>query len=663
MLENLKHLNKNYIVVAVFAALIFLFYGNTLQNGFVFDDIPQIEKNPQVQSLKYLPGSLLTCQWEFANQGCKGRTFYYRPMFTVMSILVWQISPNPLVFHLANLFYFLTIGFLIFYLFWLLLRNRIAAFFGAFLYLVHPLHTEVVNWVSGSLELSFAIVVLLTTIFFVKYRLEGLLKHRILMYAFFSLAIFTKEPAIFLPLVFLALDVWIFKKPIRRLLWFPEVTTYLVFTVPVLIYVFFRSIVVGFGLLGNTVLQFTFLERIHTMITLFAEYVSKLFYPHPLLVFHGLEKSANFNVSFFPSLFITVAFTALAFVLWRRKKNLLLFSMMWFCIFIAAPVVFLESVAETIFSERYAFVPAIGFVMFLGVLARDILQTYPELFQKTSFRLACTFVLVLLSVFSWFTIHERNKDWKDGETIYAKTVQQNPDAHPVRRDLGYFYLKEGEYEKAKVEFEELIHRAPDWKDITMAYKGLGDYYKLQGDEEKTLEYYVRATETSFSPRDYVVYNDVGVIYMDRGEYLKGFSYFCRSLQLLPENTATQQNFESSLALIEAEYIKLGKLYEAVEEQFEKAPTQKIAFLDKKCEEKICQYAFAFRGDQQVEALPPFLIAAQTQAGKEVTILNKGFDPTAGVIVLKVSSEFQDNTMTVLFPSCSGIYYEATNKDS
>jgi len=654
-------LHKNAVALGVFALLIVAFYGNTLlSDGFAFDDIVQIEQNPYVQSLKYLPKTILSCQWEYPNKGCMGRVLYYRPPFFVSSILTYQISPNPWAFHLVSLLYFLLIVHLIFLIMKAITKQFVPSLAAALLFLAHPILTETVDWIAAGTELTLALFALLAVLFYIRYRQSKSRKNLLFVYLWYFFAILSKEQGILLPLLFLLADLVLFRIPVKQLLRWSEIKNYVWFAVPFAVYMFMRISVIGFAL-GGGFMQWTFSERVYVGITLFTKYVSKIFYPYPLALFPPFERGPDFlSLSFLLSAGVIILFTASILFFIKKRQNMMAFSLLWFSLFLLPVLIFLDAVGEHVFSERYLFLPTVGFALAGGYAFSFLIKTYPSLFLKTPQRFFWIISLVFLVGAAWFLIYERNKDWKNNETISLKTLEQNPNAHPVRSQLGLWYVRRGEGEKGKEQLEELIKRAPDWKDITMAYKGLGDYYRIQGDEEQTLAYYVKATETGFSPRDYVVYNDVGVIYMDRGEYLKGFSYFCRSLQLLLENEATQQNFESSLAAIEAEYIKSGTLYEAIQEQFAKAPTQKIEFLDTKCGEESCQYAFAFRGDQQIEALPPFLIAAQTQAGKEVAILNKGFDQAASVIVLEVSSALQNKAMTVVFPSCGGVYYEAAS---
>jgi len=300
------------------------------------------------------------------------------------------------------------------------------------------------------------------------------------------------------------------------------------------------------------------------------------------------------------------------------------------------------------------FVPTIGFALIAGAV-------FAYAFRSPNIPKAATIgVFLLLMTVSWLVVVQRNVEWKDNIALYTKTLEQNPDSHIVRRELGEIYLFKGDLEAAKTEFEYLVTNAPDWRDITMAYKGLGDYYRVQENSEKALEYYVKSAQTGNSPRDYVPHNAAGILFMEQENYLQAFSYFCRSLQLFPTEVA-QNNFDAALSFIDTQYIQEGILHENIVAEFEESPIQNIVYLGQQCNEENCQFAFGFRA-QNFEVLPPFLITGtSTNTGSEVEIQDKLYDAERVTIILQTSSSYEGDTISFLFPTCNSQYYEATSE--
>ena len=655
----LKNTKKEYIAASVFAVLILAFYGNTLFNGYVQDDVGQVESNANLRSVKNLPKVITSCIWEYANKGCKGRTFYYRPLHYLSYFLTYQISPQPWIFHLVNLIYFSIVIFLIFKLVTIITKDFFLSFFSALIFLIHPVNSEVVNWVSAGSELLFTIFVLLGAIYYIAYRDKNSIRNFVLACAFFFLALLSKETAVILPFIFLSIDLIFFEIKIKNLFKWNEIKKYLIFVILFFVYFFARLSVIGGGsYLGSLTLS----ERIYTTVVLFAKYLGKLFYPYPLQIIDGFKVDANLGSSvFFVSLSATLIFIVFSIAMARKRRNLLLFSMIWFIVFLAPAIVFLQAAGAGtgMFFERYLFVPSIGFALTLAYLLCHVLKIQDYLFKK-SVRSAVLWLIVGLTVAGcWYIIFQRNQAWKSNETLYMDTLRRVPHAQNIRYALGSYYFERGELDKARTEFETVINSGDQWKDITMAYKGLGDYYRTKNDLDNALIYYQKSVDAAVpTPRDYVTFNDLGVAYMDKGVYLKGLIYFCQAVQLLPDNQTTMNNLNGAVSAVESNYKEKKILYNKIVEDLALSIEPKIQYIDKRCSEDLCQYGFSFRSDRP-EILPPMLISAAALPEKEeIAIDNPSYNAEQGIITIEIDKKYSSKNIDFLFPNCQGIYYNS-----
>ena len=541
------------------------------------------------------------------------------------------------------------------------------AILTAILFIVHPVNNEVANWPVAISELTFAIFTLLAVISYIKYRKKGFGRNLFLVYLFYFLAMLSKEPAVFVvPLVIFLLDLVIFRIAIKKLFSSPELKRYALFVIPFVVYFVMRIAVLGlrgaFLMSGEHIKGFSLTERIYAFFTLFIQYLKELFFPYPLRFFHDFSlRSDLFNIPFLLSLLGVFAFFLLVYVSIKQDKRIAAFFLMWIALFFLPMLIFFDTAEMRVFFDRFFVISSIGLAFLVSYAFVSLWQLERVIrFFGTEQRVKVMVLSLvgILIVFSWMTVFPRNKVWKDVGTFYTTTLEQKPDAHFMRRELGEFYFQQGELEKAKSEFEYLIEHAPDWKDVTMAYKGMGDYYRALGDSDRALDYYQTAIDTSSNaPRDYVVYNHIGVLHMDKKEYLKGFAAFCQSLGLFSESQSVQGNFQDALAFTDTEYIQKSILGEKIREEFNESPEQKIVYQDKRCDDTSCQYAFSFQASQ-FEILPPFLIIGTTTSRDEVEIINKSFNPETSIIVLELDSSYQDQVLTFLFPTCQGIYYEA-----
>lgn len=644
--------NRNYIALGFFALLSILFYGNTLLNGFVQDDVGQIKENVYLRSLSNIQKVITGCPWEYTNKGCMGRTFYYRPIHYLAYFLTYQISPSPLVFHLANLVCFWIAAFLVFVLAKKISGNFVFAIFSSLFFLIHPINSEVANWISAASDLLVVIFILLTVIFYFEYREKNSQKNLFLTYLFYFFALLSKENAALLPLALLALDIFFFGKRIREILTWKEIKKYLFFGVPFFIYFLMRKSVIGsYNYLGN----FTFSERIYAFFALFAKYLEKVFWPYPQQAFYDFQILPNLsNPGFIISLFTDLTMVILFIFLIKKQKNILALSFVWFVVFLTPALIFLSAAGAgvSVFFERYMFVSMVGPSLAFGYVILAISKSPIFLKAKTLKYLFLVFAVALIAIMasvSW----KRNTDWKSNETLYVKTLSQVPSASHIRYQLGFIYLQTGRFEEAKFEFEESL-KNPLWKDKTMAYKGLGDYYKARNDLDNALISYQKAVQSAApSPRDFITFNDLGTAYMSKGDYLKGLIYFCQSLILLPGTETVMNNFNAAASLVDSNYVQKNILYDKILEEFKLSPEQKIQYIGKNCTAETCQYAFSV-DVAKIDVMLPFLLAA-VSGKEEVKIKNPTFDQQQGIIGLEIDKNFSSKDLIFVFPGCSGYY--------
>src|SRR5208337_4039369 len=113
--------------VALLLAVAMLVYGNTLLNGFTFDDDPYILRNPTVTNLS-IKGLFVPTR----------ASNIFRPVsFATFALNLAVGGGHPFGFHLFNL----------------LPQGATVAWVAALLFAVHPIHTEDVASIVGRFEL------------------------------------------------------------------------------------------------------------------------------------------------------------------------------------------------------------------------------------------------------------------------------------------------------------------------------------------------------------------------------------------------------------------------------------------------------------------------------------------------------------------------------
>lgn len=141
--------------------------------------------------------------------------------------------------------------------------------------------------------------------------------------------------------------------------------------------------------------------------------------------------------------------------------------------------------------------------------------------------------------------------------IYVETLKIEPYYLMARYQLALSLLKLGEYERAKSEFSQIIMLPDIFKkyvrtntsyetnllefDFALVYSGLGRYFQIAGDRDKSLKNYRRALE--INPYFAEVYNELSGIYFKQGEYGKAREMLYKALEIEPESEIYLKNLK------------------------------------------------------------------------------------------------------------------------
>lgn len=677
--------NKERLVPVVFVLLILIFYGNTLKNDFVLDDIPAIAENRYLTSLRYLPEIITGCALGAEASGCKGYAIYYRPIQNLSYLLTRQISAQPWLFHLLNLAYFFTAASLVFVLVRYLTKNFLTAFLAGIIFIIHPVNNEVANWISAISESSFIVFNLLALIYYFKYREGGVKRHLFIVYLFYFLALLSKEPSLFtIPLLVLAVDLIYFKLPLKKLFSLREGKRYLCFLLPMILYFVLRILSLG-GILGPVggalVAKPTLAERIYAFFHLFALSFKELLFPYPMIFFHEFSlKTDLFNFSFLAAFLFVAGFSYLLYFFYKRGNKIVSISLSWIFIFLLPNLMFFNFSGENVFFSRYLFGASIGIAL-LGAYLLDYLWESKNIYiqnkrkriagfqkyfsallapiqpQKKRRTIVLLFTAVCLSV-SLFTVFARNKVWKDDPTLILTDISVNPDAQYanwLRSHLAYYLTSRGDVNGAINLYEDILKRN-DPAYVVPAYSSLANCYQIKGDSVKAEEYYVKAAESSGNG-DYTVFNNLGSFYMEKGENIKAILNFCRAITIEPQAAEPQYNMSrlaDSFSEMELDFLPL--LYNEITSGMQKDGAEKIVYKQRTCSEKDCLFVFT-AGFSRNEIVLPFLILGHSSSNDIFKAEEPSFNYQTGEIKLSVPLKYKDKTFSFIFPTCAGTYYD------
>jgi Flp pilus assembly protein TadD len=536
--------------LAVAAALPYL---NTLGNGFVADDGRQVLQNPYIRNFHQLAKIFTTPATSYV----PGWPNYYRPLMNVGYLLCYQVfGARAFGFHLVNVALHVAVVCAVFLLTKRMFQNRDLALVAAALFAIHPVHSEAVAWIAASPDLELSLFYLLTFRFFLAVaRPGGRFSYlaQLAMVGSFVLTIFSKEPAVTLP-VLAAVYEHFYRPDRRQTRPTQKVRRYAVLWLLTVAYLLYRVCVLGALSSGFSAQHLTWYQTLLSAITLLGQYLGKLLWPVDLRVFCPFHPpSSLFDPRVVGGLIALAVGNALFLYLWRHGR-LLSFGLLWLLVPLA-PVLNARWMPIAAFEERYLYLPSAGLCWILGWGFLRLRAGASAHGVKWSRTLATAFgILVGLC---WFRIVTRNRDWRDNITLYTNTLAACADAYYTRSDLGSTYWEMGNVESAEREWWKALEVAPQ---DTMTLSKLGLAYLKKQHYSEAIEFFKKALEAYPANAEARLY--LGVTYMDTHALELAEPELRAAVFLFPSNS----NARNALGKL---YLAEGRTAEA-EEQFRRS---------------------------------------------------------------------------------------------
>jgi protein O-mannosyl-transferase len=432
-MKKKAELPGNKLLSNLWAALIFLIvsfilYGNTIGNKYCLDDAIVITKNKFTQEgLSGIKSIFSTESFTgfFGEEKALVSGARYRPLSIATFAIEKQFFGDlPEVSHFINIILYFLTGLLLF----LILKRIILtdqtqtpwiAFISTLLFLVHPVHTEVVANIKGRDELMALLLSLVSIYYILQFYKDSKVSKLVIAAVSFFLALLSKENAFFvfvlLPLLLYAAGYNTFKKLIKP---FP----YLIGAA--LVYFIIRQGVTGDlivvksdELMNNSFLNASIAEKYATIMYTLGVYLKLLFFPHPLTYdyypYHiPIVNWANGVVWLSLLLYIIMVFMA---VFYFRKKIVVSLAIAFYLIPLA-PVSNILFPIGVFMNERFLYISSVGFCIIAGFY---VIKAY----QHPRTRGLIMFVLPVVFVLAGFKTIDRNRAWYNDYTLFNTDVK------------------------------------------------------------------------------------------------------------------------------------------------------------------------------------------------------------------------------------------------
>ena len=456
-----------------------LVYIATLSFGFVYDDVPQILKNPAVHSWRFMPRYFTSHVWAAIYPNTSGN--YYRPLFLLwLRVNYVLFGSRPWGWHLTSVTCHLLATWLVFRIAQKLSGDRLTAFVAALIFGVHPAHVENVAWISGVTDPLMACFALGSLCAFLSFRESRQVSYAALSLGLFALALLSKETAVVLPLLIFAF-VLMFEggdggdaSVGRRFVAAIRVSApYMVLAV-IYAVVRFRAL----GGWSHPTIPIGWTKVFLTWPSVLSFYMQHLILPIPLSEFYSLDyvRQATAMAVLVPLL--SVAFVAgVLFVVIRQlsQKNVASFALALIVVPLV-PVLDLRSLtAGDIVHDRYLYLSSVGFALLVALGLREWARRRQQ--GGRNF-LPAVIAIAIVAVFGSLTVVQQ-RQWADDVALYTRGLQSAPANLTVRDNLANALLDAHQPARAIQLYLDVLNRDPSfWRsnfNLGFAYYKVGNY--------------------------------------------------------------------------------------------------------------------------------------------------------------------------------------------
>jgi len=500
--------HSNWKIFALLALLIFVVYFNSLGNDFVSDDISSIVNFSAFGSVS---------------------SFLYStfPFFSPIHFFRYFISflgKIPFPYHLISILFHLGSTYLLFRILIKMQFKTTVSFFACLLFAVHPLMTEAVAWISGIPYSQSAFFLLLSFLTYLIYKETGISKKIYLIsLSSFLLALLTSEKTIVFPLILFLYELTNQKNLQSLKSSFKYLFPYFAISGLWAVYLL--------GLMGTRIstLQTVHYQKPETYNPLIqipvaiTSYLELIFWPKNLTLYHS-EMSFS-QVEYFLRLGVFIFFLGLT--IWFFKKDRRIFFWLSFFLISLLPTLTPFGISWIV-AERYVYLGTIGIIVPIVVLIEYIGRKVSEP------KIAYVILTILLLILGTRTIL-RNDDWKNQDTLWLSTAKTSPSSAQNHNNLGDYYGRQGNFEKAVEEFQTAIKLQPNYGD---AYHNLGNTYQQVQKYDLALASYQKALE--FNPNLWQSLVNIGIIYYKNGDKQKAQEEFQKALKIDPQNAKIKE---------------------------------------------------------------------------------------------------------------------------
>ena len=530
---SLRHVSA--ILAAIIVGLVFIAYHAAPDNGFHFDDYANIIEQKPLHVEEARPSAFV----EAAHNGRHPQRFVAN---LTLAFDWWRGDGSPRPFQWTNLIIHVLGALLVFALLKVVLAFRspggdlvvaTSAFFGAAWWALHPIQVQAVTYIVQRMASLAAVLMIAAVLAYVHGRTNPARRWLWMTLAAVCalLAVFTKENAWILPLIFLLAEYSIVRTSgslIRdRLDW-----ALILVPAGTALYVAV-TLWSGAGAFAEWIYStyegraFTLEERLLTQPRVIAFHFSQLIWPLPgrFAIEHAFPVSRGLLDPVTTLLALMAVCAWVGSGLWclvSPGRRLAGFFILWvpLTLGIESSVIALEMVFE-----HRMYLPSVGIAGLLAMACRWALTRTAMPIRAG----AMAFCIILLAAMLVSTL-SRVPEWASDVKLLERAYQHAPESPRVIGNLGVAYMNADRLEAAGDFLGRAIELDPEWP---KAWYNLAIWHAKQGKTIAAISAYRKTLE--LSPESVPAWLGIGDVYLDSGKALEAKAAYDEALRIAPQH--------------------------------------------------------------------------------------------------------------------------------
>jgi len=458
---------NNFTTVGLIIILGFIIYFNSFHNQFVYDDVVQIVNNKTIRSFSNVSMAFAHRLGYSSETSTKSK--FYRPVqvITLMAdYYLWGL--RPLGYHITNTILHILVCILVFLLFIKITDDILVSSVASVLYLVHPIHTEAVAFISGradSLCTIFLIAMILFQFnFWNSNKISQRVSYYLLILTSFILALLSKELSLSFPILLIFTQYCLNGHSSYTNMLSKKIFFYIPFVIIIAIYMIIKNNIVP------TIVMVKFPLSLSTRLII----IPRLIYNYLQLSVMPIGLHMDYRFIFPQSIFQRGYFEAflfmmilLPFIYYLNRKGrsdvhyrIIFFGLGWFLIALL-PYLNIFFLLNALFSEHWVYISEIGLILSV------VYYIFLKLKKKRIIGIILFCIVILL--YSGLTI-KQNTVWKDNFTMFKNIVDNSPHSPEAHCALAEEYVKRGDLLKAREILKEALQMNPEYPNSAILLK-------------------------------------------------------------------------------------------------------------------------------------------------------------------------------------------------